>query len=600
MDNAKKAEFVRKMGKGRIKLSKGGLIRMVAGRKYFDGGGTVSKQNDMMLTGPDKGGTNQNATNPNSGFLGTINQGLGLNNNFEATAADIQRGTNAAQLNAAYTGANNALDAQGNLVSTLTPQATSAVSNQNDLALQLAAMTRGEGPNPAAAELAQNTAANVAQTGAEMAGARGASGNVGLMARQIGQRGAATQQTAAGQEATLKAQQQIAAQQNLANLANNQISQTGQATTGLNSAAQNEQALLQNANTSANNAAVGMQSNINNTNAQTSAANQNMAANTMGGIMSAVSGASSMFGKDGGLVEKEHHVKLAEMNAVSLKHGKKYGEGGEVEAPDLGNFKASDDDASSPNIASGASLPADQTDFAKSMQKQGGGGGGGMSSMMGLLALADGGPVPLSPNPLIGQSGMNSPGNWVPGSFNPGIASSGPSIGNAVTLPANKESFSKDVENLSKSSKGKGSQSSASSISPGASGGLSNDSMSTLKDYAFADGGNVCEGPHRSHVANFLFADGGKVPAMLSPGEIYLSPDNVHKVIHEGANPMKVGQKIHGKASKKNDSLKNDTVPMDLEAGGVVIPRHITTHKMSAEKAELFVHRALARKKARN
>lgn len=603
MDKAKKAEFVRKMSKGRTKLARGGLVRRIGNRHYFDSGGTVSKQalpaqlpqSDTMLTGPNSGGTNQNATNPNSGLMGTINQGLGLNNNFQATAADVQRGTNAAQLNEAYTGANNALDAQGNLVSTLTPQAGTAVGNQNQLADQLAAMTRGEGPNPAKAQLAQNTAANVAQTGAEMASARGASGNVGLMARQIGKRGADIQQQAAGQEATLEAQQQIAAQQNLANLANNQISQTGQATTGLSSAEQNEQSILQNANTSANNAAVGMQSNINNVNAQTSAANQNMAANTFGGIMSMASGANLGLAK-GGVVEKEHHHKLAEMNAISLKHGmKNFDEGGEVDAPDLGTFKAGDGSASAPEVPATASLPADQTNFSDSVKsgggKGGGGGGGGLMSFMAMLA--DGGTVPaIGPNPLLGPSQMSGPANLGNAHFDPGSSSSGPNIASSVSLPESKENFGKDIkEGMERSKKNPKSK----KTEPMATGKLGD-----VEPTAFAGGGQVAEGPHKSHVANFLFAEGGKVPAMVSPGEVYLSPEKVHQVIHEGANPIKVGQKIPGKASKKNDSLKNDTVPMELEEGGVVIPRHITTHKMSAEKAELFVHRALARKKARN
>lgn len=113
-------------------------------------------------------------------------------------------------------------------------------------------------------------------------------------------------------------------------------------------------------------------------------------------------------------------------------------------------------------------------------------------------------------------------------------------------------------------------------------------------------GGNVHPGPHQSHVANFLSTGGmaKKVPAMVSPGEVYLSPEQVKKVVHEGANPMKIGMKFKGKAKVKGDSLKNDDIPIDLDEGGVVIPRHITQHKMAPEKAELFVHRAIARKKA--
>jgi hypothetical protein len=122
--------------------------------------------------------------------------------------------------------------------------------------------------------------------------------------------------------------------------------------------------------------------------------------------------------------------------------------------------------------------------------------------------------------------------------------------------------------------------------------GTGADAPITSEDIGFAKGGNVMRGPNQSHVANFLMASGGKVPAMVSPGEIYLNPDEVKKVVHEGANPLKIGKKFLGKPKVKGDSLKNDTVPADLEEGGVVIPRHIM-NKKDSEKAELFVRRAV-------
>lgn len=84
-------------------------------------------------------------------------------------------------------------------------------------------------------------------------------------------------------------------------------------------------------------------------------------------------------------------------------------------------------------------------------------------------------------------------------------------------------------------------------------------------------------------------AKGGKVPALVSPGEVYLSPDQVKEVL-SGANPMRVGHHIPGKAKVGGDSLKNDNVHAQLEEGGIVVPRHITKHKMAPEKAMRFVH----------
>src|SRR5271165_1744827 len=104
---------------GRPKYSKGGYIKKIAGRKYFDTGGAA-------LGGPG------NPTNTTTNGVGGIAQGLGLN----AQSANIQQGTNQSQLNSAYTGAQNGLNTQNNLTNTLTPQAAGAVNNQNTVAQQ--------------------------------------------------------------------------------------------------------------------------------------------------------------------------------------------------------------------------------------------------------------------------------------------------------------------------------------------------------------------------------------------------------------------------------------------------------------------------------
>lgn len=523
MDTSKKAAFVRAMGK-RQKFSKGGMIRRIGNRKYFDSGGAV---NTNVLGGPQALTTN-NATNPNTGILGSIGGALGLNNNFQAGSANITPGTNVGQLNTAYTGAQGALENQNNLATTLQPQAQTAVNNQNAVANQQLGIVNGTGPNPALAQLAQTTGQNVANQAALQAGQRGASGNVGLMARQIGQQGAATEQQAVGQGATLASQQQIAAGQNLASLANNQIEQAGTAVTGQNTAQQNEQNILQGANTAANNAAVGMQSNINNTNAATAAGNQGMAGKTLGGIGSAV---SSVLGglAHGGMV-KEDHVKLAEMNAAALNHGKaNFASGGSV---NFGGQYMAPTAVSQPVIEQAQAMPVNNSDFTN-LGKQIGG------------ALA--GPAPIQTDDEAQQDQLDADAML-------GVAG----VDNKeIQAPA--------------------------------------DNSSSIADMINAYKGGEMPGPH-GHVAAFL-ADGGKVPAMVSPGERYLSPEEVRQVIHEGKNPLKLGKKIPGKPKVKGDSLKNDVVSATLEEGGVVIPRHITT-KMSPEKAELFVHRAAARRKA--
>ena len=378
------------------------MIRKIAGRHYFDGGGSTT------LTGPTSTGSGAAATVNNNGLIGGISNILGQNNQFQGQSAGINSGTNTAQLNNAYTGAQSGLTQQQQLAGEVAGGGQQGVNTQNALTGQLEGVINGTGPNAAQTALNQNTATNVANQAALMAGQRGANANPGLIARESAQQGAATQQAAVGQGATLQAQQQIAAQGQLANLASTQVGQQAGAVGGLNTAQQSEQSILQNANTANNNANVAQQSNINNVNAATAAGNQQQAGNMLSGLS---------------------------------------------------------------NVAS--------------------------SAISGIGSL-------------------------------------------------------------------------------------------------FARGGSVFPGPHKSHVANFLEA-GGKikaVEAMVSPGEVYLSPHDVERVIKEGANPLTIGTKIPGKPKVKGDSLKNDTVPATLEEGGCVVPRHIM-NKKSREHAELFVRRAV-------
>lgn len=89
-------------------------------------------------------------------------------------------------------------------------QQGSNIQQQQALAGQLGQLAAGQGPNPALAQLAQTTGQNVAQQAALAAGQRGAGANAGLIARTAADAGAGAQQQAAGQAATLRAQQQLA------------------------------------------------------------------------------------------------------------------------------------------------------------------------------------------------------------------------------------------------------------------------------------------------------------------------------------------------------------------------------------------------------
>lgn len=298
-------------------------------------------------------------------------------------------------------------------------QGANGVQNQTAVFNQLQGVANGTGPNPAAAMLAQSTGQNVANQGALMAGQRGASSNVGLIARESAQQGAATQQQAVGQAATLESNQQLNALNSEGAIAGQQVGETQNALNASNTAASTNQGQLLNAEGQYNTNITGGQGNVNTgTVAQT------------GQLIDAGSGA--------------------------LKAG-----------------QAIANQAGATKVATASTN---------------------------------------APPPVTNQ----------------------------------------------------------------AHGGLIHKPI---------------PGPHISHLANYLtMADGGEVPAMVSPNEVYLSPEKVHQVIHEGANPLKIGEKIGGKAKVKGDSRKNDTVPKTLEEGGVVIPR---SHVKNPEKAELFVHKAV-------
>jgi len=118
--------------------------------------------------------------------------------------------------------------------------------------------------------------------------------------------------------------------------------------------------------------------------------------------------------------------------------------------------------------------------------------------------------------------------------------------------------------------------------------------LSPVSGGIYAQGGMV--GP-KSLVGMHLakLNKGGVVPAKVSPGEIYLSPEKA-KAVADGKASPKEGAKVPGKAKVKGDSLKNDTVKANLEEGGVVVPR---TKASDPGKAAAFVRAVMAKNKRR-
>ena len=95
------------------------------------------------------------------------------------------------------------------------------------------------------------------------------------------------------------------------------------------------------------------------------------------------------------------------------------------------------------------------------------------------------------------------------------------------------------------------------------------------------------------------YAKGGKVPALLSPGEKYLPPQEAKEVAQGKKDAMKTGKTVPGKPKVKGavNSYANDTVKANLDEGGIVIPRSITEGPNSHWEAMKFVRACMAKNK---
>lgn len=448
----------------------------------------------------------------------------------------------------------NALQGQGGL-----GNQANVFGQQQALAGQLQNVANGQGPNPAQAMLAQATGQNVANQTAMMAGQRGSGANVGLMARQAAQQGAATQQQAVGQGATMQAQQslgamsQLASQQaNMANTANTQVNQQQAGLTGLNQNTLQQQANL-----------YGLQSNANSANANIAGINaggqQNILGNMMGGIGSA-------------------------MNLI--------GGGSSTPGAALGNgvAPASSMAGGAADSIGGGSAASSLGDLGTMFAAQGG-----------IVKMADGGTAQPAYGQVqtLDQPTIQGPQSTVGKMFNDSASMSKPQqsaqlgsgasqmAGSALKLGVNAiESLGKSqfVQSLGNSIGGMGSAfgSAGSTIAGGAGDAIAGGSAgSSLGDAAI-----------------MVAAHGGLVPALLSPGERYLPPKEAEKVAKGKKDPMKAGEKIKGKpkVGGAKNSYANDIVPKTLEEGGIVLPRSVTMAKHPHWAAHKFVSEIMAQK----
>lgn len=172
--------------------------------------------------------------------------------------------------------------------------------------------------------------------------------------------------------------------------------------------------------------------------------------------------------------------------------------------------------------------------------------------------------------------GGSTPMNQVP-------ASAGPQSMIGKALSANSDAMPSSASPL---------QQGADSFGQGIGSGISGLFSSESAPQSIAGGADASD---LGSMSTMMAAEGGQVPAMVSPGEKYLDKSAVQQV-KAGADPMSVGETIPGKAkvSGSKNSYANDTVPKTLESGGIVLPRSVTQSSNPHWAAHKFVSQLMA------
>lgn len=507
----------------------------------------------------------------------------GAGMNYQAGSTTLQQPVTDEMNSQANNQSNAALQQQGQLLNALQGQngitnQSSVYNQQQALANQLQGVASGTGPNPALAQLNQSTGANVANQASLMAGQRGTSSNAGLLARQAAQQGANIQQQAAGQGATLSAQQQIAGmqalaaqQQALGSTATNQVNQQIGATSANTAAQQQQQQNLLNATAAYNNANVQQQASQNSSNASVSGVTAGSQTQFANGILGGVGAAIGL--AKGGVVKPKYADGTLGVQAPA---GSFQNNSQVTPASTQSSLQPS---ASGPKSAAGSFLASSNNPSQSALSS--GSNAGGSAIGAGVV------------------KGLGALGQAIGSIFSPGGS---PSSNAAPMSDPNSDHYGSsdsDMEAAMDNAAG------ANMVGSGSSG---SDMTAAMDAAAFADGGQV-GGQDGSLIQTLvkmapmlaMMSKGGtakKVPAMVSPGEAYISPNKLKEAASHKENPLKKAEIIPGKASVKGDSQKNDTVPKTLEEGGIVIPRSVMTSKNPSAAAAKFVAEHLKKQKS--
>lgn len=562
--------------------------------------------------------------------------------NFQAESAPIQMPVTTQDAQGLAQQSLNSLQQQQNFTQAL--QAQNGIGNQSQVFNQLGGVAAGTGPNPAQTMLNQATGANTANQAALMAGQRGAGANTGLIARQAAQQGAHNQQSAVGQGATMQANQSLNALNMQGGIAGQQVGQQATANQAMLSGTQNEQQNLLNAIAAQNNSQVAMQSNKNNANAQLAqqvAAGQQKIAQGLGGSLgglmgtfggAALKGVGSLFG--GSSPDVTDTTEGIDPSTGAQEGAGEFGPETQASFEDSGAL----DQMASEGFAEGGEVPESQYNGGTESgtvtgigTAQGTGGNTGKEEVYQPESAPVDMQSTLATPTISSETAANAPKSKI-GQFLHNTAPSGPVADTGIQgkgvidtgeLTAHQKQVAQTYANdarmsadpKTKSSNYEGDwEDTAADVADTAIGivaGMGTGGIGLVGEGAIKAGesydtsqnaadereqtaaGRQEQRAERAQRTNQ--AHGGKVPAMVSPGEMYLNKKKAQAVAKGKASPMQ-GERIPGKAKVKGDSLKNDTVPKTLEAGGVVIPRSVMEHPDAAKKAAAFVAAHLAKR----
>lgn len=514
---------------------------------------------------------------------------------------------------------------------------TNGLGNQQSVYNQLQGVANGTGPNPAQAQLANATGANVSNQAALMAGQRGSAANIGMIGRQAAMQGANTQQQAAGQAAALQAQQSLGALGQMGGMATNQVNQQQNATNAYTNAALQNQQNIYGATGAQNNAHVGMQSNINSSNAPLAGVAAGQQGNMMNSMMGAIGSVGQMIpgamssmggmfggGSSGGLGSIGGSTAstaggagdamggLGDMGEMLAANGgmvpQRFDSGGFIDSAVKTVKDAFTEDPKpkpSPTPVNFAT-PQQANDMKKVFGDTTGKANGGMIQNydMGgsVTPLAQSQGATSGPQSNVGKSFMDSQDQL--GAYDqsqeqakmPARGGLGGAAAAASSAPSGggMPDFGKMLSNLG-TGISKAWQPIADNLYDAA--GSTADAAGPAIGSTMQGAGSVvagageAEGVAAPYEADAVMAaaKGGRVPALVSKGEQYLNPKEAKDVVSKGKNPLKTGERIPGKPQYPGNDYRNDVVPKKLEAGGIVIPNEIMQSKDAAKKAAAFV-----------